>query len=147
MFCSFFNSSPSLHGNYFITLAPESIFIYFPLNTSLFSSCRSPLHQSLLVPYLLCRNLPYGFIQELVRITQQEEELFSQVGSMAIHFCIHADSGSLLLKLIHAYSVAGRPPPNTPIFNPIKFSRDDIFFLSIGFQSITVYNSRAHKSL
>ncbi|KAF3860307.1 hypothetical protein F7725_000562 [Dissostichus mawsoni] len=40
---------------------------------------RSPLHQSLLVPYLLCRNLPYGFIQELVRITQQEEELFSQI--------------------------------------------------------------------
>ncbi|KAI9530903.1 Ubiquitin conjugation factor E4 B [Dissostichus eleginoides] len=40
---------------------------------------RSPLHQSLLVPYLLCRNLPYGFIQELVRITQQEEEVFSQI--------------------------------------------------------------------
>uniref|UniRef100_A0A8C8C7X8 Ubiquitin conjugation factor E4 B n=1 Tax=Oncorhynchus tshawytscha TaxID=74940 RepID=A0A8C8C7X8_ONCTS len=34
---------------------------------------RSPLQQSLLVPYMLCRNLPYGFIQELARMTHQEE--------------------------------------------------------------------------
>ncbi|XP_028308658.1 ubiquitin conjugation factor E4 B isoform X2 [Gouania willdenowi] len=40
---------------------------------------RSPLHQSLLVPYMLCRNLPYGFIQELVRLTHQEEEVFRQI--------------------------------------------------------------------
>ncbi|XP_053704272.1 ubiquitin conjugation factor E4 B isoform X2 [Synchiropus splendidus] len=40
---------------------------------------RSPLQQSLLVPYMLCRNLPYGFIQELVRITHQEEEVFRQI--------------------------------------------------------------------
>jgi len=40
---------------------------------------RSPLHESLLVPYMLCRNLPYGFIQELVRMTHQEEEVFRQV--------------------------------------------------------------------
>uniref|UniRef100_A0AAQ5ZKS0 Ubiquitin conjugation factor E4 B n=1 Tax=Amphiprion ocellaris TaxID=80972 RepID=A0AAQ5ZKS0_AMPOC len=44
---------------------------------------RSPLQQSLLVPYMLCRNLPYGFIQELVRITHQEEEVFRQVGSIS----------------------------------------------------------------
>uniref|UniRef100_A0A8C7G092 Ubiquitin conjugation factor E4 B n=1 Tax=Oncorhynchus kisutch TaxID=8019 RepID=A0A8C7G092_ONCKI len=48
---------------------------------------RSPLQQSLLVPYMLCRNLPYGFIQELARITYQEEEVFRQVGLflMAVH--------------------------------------------------------------
>ncbi|XP_039656659.1 ubiquitin conjugation factor E4 B isoform X1 [Perca fluviatilis] len=46
---------------------------------------RSPLHQSLLVPYLLCRNLPYGFIQELVRITHQEEEVFSQIFIPILH--------------------------------------------------------------
>lgn len=40
---------------------------------------RSPLQESLLVPYMLCRNLPYGFIQELVRITLQEEEVFRQI--------------------------------------------------------------------
>ncbi|XP_031650093.1 ubiquitin conjugation factor E4 B isoform X3 [Oncorhynchus kisutch] len=40
---------------------------------------RSPLQQSLLVPYMLCRNLPYGFIQELARITYQEEEVFRQI--------------------------------------------------------------------
>ncbi|KAM6929752.1 ubiquitin conjugation factor E4 B isoform 2-T2 [Lycodopsis pacificus] len=46
---------------------------------------RSPLHQSLLVPYLLCRNLPYGFIQELVRITHQEEGVFSQIFIPILH--------------------------------------------------------------
>ncbi|XP_061592345.1 ubiquitin conjugation factor E4 B isoform X2 [Cololabis saira] len=46
---------------------------------------RSPLHQSLLVPYLLCRNLPYGFIQELVRITHQEEEVFKQIFIPILH--------------------------------------------------------------
>ncbi|XP_060749525.1 ubiquitin conjugation factor E4 B isoform X2 [Tachysurus vachellii] len=40
---------------------------------------RAPLQPSLLVPYMLCRNLPYGFIQELVRMTQQEEEVFKQI--------------------------------------------------------------------
>ncbi|XP_044137982.1 ubiquitin conjugation factor E4 B isoform X2 [Bufo gargarizans] len=35
--------------------------------------------QSLLVPYMLCRNLPYGFIQELVRTTYQDEEVFKQI--------------------------------------------------------------------
>ncbi|KAG7477544.1 hypothetical protein MATL_G00070780 [Megalops atlanticus] len=40
---------------------------------------RSLLQQSLLVPYMLCRNLPYGFIQELVRMTHQEEEVFKQI--------------------------------------------------------------------
>ncbi|MFT7798460.1 ubiquitin conjugation factor E4 B-like [Arapaima gigas] len=40
---------------------------------------RSLLQHSLLVPYMLCRNLPYGFIQELVRMTHQEEELFKQI--------------------------------------------------------------------
>ncbi|CAB1329719.1 unnamed protein product [Coregonus sp. 'balchen'] len=40
---------------------------------------RSPLQQSLLVPYMLCRNLPYGFIQELARITYQEEVVFRQI--------------------------------------------------------------------
>ncbi|MBN3326197.1 UBE4B factor, partial [Atractosteus spatula] len=40
---------------------------------------RSLLQQSLLVPYMLCRNLPYGFIQELVRMTHQEDDVFRQV--------------------------------------------------------------------
>ncbi|XP_032428255.1 ubiquitin conjugation factor E4 B isoform X1 [Xiphophorus hellerii] len=46
---------------------------------------RSPLQQSLLVPYMLCRNLPYGFIQELVRITHQEEEVFKQIFIPILH--------------------------------------------------------------
>jgi hypothetical protein len=29
---------------------------------------------------MLCRNLPYGFLQELVRMTHQEEGVFRQVG-------------------------------------------------------------------
>ncbi|XP_026872130.2 ubiquitin conjugation factor E4 B isoform X2 [Electrophorus electricus] len=40
---------------------------------------RAPLQPSLLVPYMLCRNLPYGFIQELVRMTHQEDEMFKQI--------------------------------------------------------------------
>ncbi|XP_046895815.1 ubiquitin conjugation factor E4 B isoform X2 [Hypomesus transpacificus] len=40
---------------------------------------RNPLQPSLLVPYMLCRNLPYGFIQELVRITHLEEDVFRQI--------------------------------------------------------------------
>uniref|UniRef100_A0A8C1P055 Ubiquitin conjugation factor E4 B n=1 Tax=Cyprinus carpio TaxID=7962 RepID=A0A8C1P055_CYPCA len=39
----------------------------------------APLQPSLLVPYMLCRNLPYGFIQELVRMTHQEEDVFKQI--------------------------------------------------------------------
>ncbi|XP_075459667.1 ubiquitin conjugation factor E4 B isoform X2 [Ascaphus truei] len=35
--------------------------------------------QSLLVPYMLCRNLPFGFIQELVRTTYLDEEVFKQI--------------------------------------------------------------------
>ncbi|XP_077458575.1 ubiquitin conjugation factor E4 B isoform X2 [Stigmatopora argus] len=46
---------------------------------------RSPLQHSLLVPYMLCRNLPYGFIQELVRITHQEEEVFRQIFVPILH--------------------------------------------------------------
>ncbi|XP_035992619.1 ubiquitin conjugation factor E4 B isoform X2 [Fundulus heteroclitus] len=46
---------------------------------------RSPLQQSLLVPYMLCRNLPYGFIQELVRITHLEEEVFRQIFIPILH--------------------------------------------------------------
>jgi len=34
---------------------------------------------SFLVPYMLCRNLPYGFMQELVRTTHQDEEVFKQI--------------------------------------------------------------------
>ncbi|XP_012681583.2 ubiquitin conjugation factor E4 B isoform X1 [Clupea harengus] len=40
---------------------------------------RAPLQSSLLVPYMLCRNLPYGFILELLRMTHQEEEVFKQI--------------------------------------------------------------------
>ncbi|XP_027643218.1 ubiquitin conjugation factor E4 B isoform X2 [Falco biarmicus] len=40
---------------------------------------RSLQQQSLLVPYMLCRNLPFGFIQELVRTTYQDEEVFKQI--------------------------------------------------------------------
>ncbi|XP_070695163.1 ubiquitin conjugation factor E4 B isoform X3 [Pempheris klunzingeri] len=46
---------------------------------------RSPLQPSLLVPYMLCRNLPYGFIQELVRITHQEDEAFRQIFIPILH--------------------------------------------------------------
>ncbi|XP_051906703.1 ubiquitin conjugation factor E4 B isoform X2 [Hippocampus zosterae] len=46
---------------------------------------RSPLQHSLLVPYMLCRNLPFGFIQELVRITHQEEEVFKQIFIPILH--------------------------------------------------------------
>ncbi|XP_036033431.1 ubiquitin conjugation factor E4 B isoform X1 [Onychomys torridus] len=40
---------------------------------------RSLQQPSFLVPYMLCRNLPYGFIQELVRTTHQDEEVFQQI--------------------------------------------------------------------
>uniref|UniRef100_H3DCI3 Ubiquitin conjugation factor E4 B n=1 Tax=Tetraodon nigroviridis TaxID=99883 RepID=H3DCI3_TETNG len=46
---------------------------------------RSPLQQSLLVPYMLCRNLPYGFIQELVRVTHQDDEAFRQIFVPILH--------------------------------------------------------------
>ncbi|XP_019944791.1 ubiquitin conjugation factor E4 B isoform X3 [Paralichthys olivaceus] len=46
---------------------------------------RSPLQQSLLVPYMLCRNLPYGFIQELARITHPEEGVFRQIFIPILH--------------------------------------------------------------
>ncbi|XP_063292679.1 ubiquitin conjugation factor E4 B isoform X2 [Pelobates fuscus] len=34
---------------------------------------------SLLLPYMLCRNLPFAFIQELVRATYQDEDVFKQI--------------------------------------------------------------------
>nr|XP_032817894.1 ubiquitin conjugation factor E4 B isoform X1 [Petromyzon marinus] len=40
---------------------------------------RSALQPSLLVPYLLCRNLPVGFIQEMVRASCLDQDAFSQV--------------------------------------------------------------------
>nr|KAF6472833.1 ubiquitination factor E4B [Molossus molossus] len=40
---------------------------------------RSMQQPSFLVPYMLCRNLPYGFIQELVITTHQDEEVFKQI--------------------------------------------------------------------
>ncbi|XP_075406881.1 ubiquitin conjugation factor E4 B isoform X1 [Tenrec ecaudatus] len=40
---------------------------------------RSMQQPSFLVPYMLCRNLPYGFIQELVRTTHQDAEVFKQI--------------------------------------------------------------------
>ncbi|XP_069597590.1 ubiquitin conjugation factor E4 B isoform X1 [Ranitomeya imitator] len=40
---------------------------------------RSVQQQSLLVPYMLCRNLPFGFVQELVRTTYQDEDVFKQI--------------------------------------------------------------------
>lgn len=40
---------------------------------------RSVRQQSLLVPYMLCRNLPSGFIQELMRATHQDDEVFQQI--------------------------------------------------------------------
>ncbi|XP_049631238.1 ubiquitin conjugation factor E4 B isoform X2 [Suncus etruscus] len=40
---------------------------------------RSMQQSSFLVPYMLCRNLPYGFTQELVRTTHQDEEVFKQI--------------------------------------------------------------------
>lgn len=65
---------------------------------------RAPLQPSLLVPYLLCRNLPYGFIQELVRMTHQEEEVFKQVGGAA-HAAKEEDmidvAGSVLIKSVY----------------------------------------------
>lgn len=61
-----------------------------------FLSIRAPLQPSLLVPYMLCRNLPYGFIQELVRMTHQEEDVFKQVG-VAVDYgeILHAASFTL----------------------------------------------------
>ncbi|XP_058498859.1 ubiquitin conjugation factor E4 B isoform X3 [Solea solea] len=46
---------------------------------------RGPHQPSLLVPYMLCRNLPYGFIQELARITHQEDEVFRQIFVPILH--------------------------------------------------------------
>ncbi|KAL1021148.1 hypothetical protein UPYG_G00009400 [Umbra pygmaea] len=46
---------------------------------------RRAQQQSLLVPYMLCRNLPYGFIQELVRMTHGEEEVFRQIFVPILH--------------------------------------------------------------
>ncbi|XP_017951322.1 ubiquitin conjugation factor E4 B isoform X3 [Xenopus tropicalis] len=40
---------------------------------------RSLQQPSLVVPYMLCRNLPFGFIQELVRTTYQDEEVFKHI--------------------------------------------------------------------
>ncbi|KAM7126953.1 LOW QUALITY PROTEIN: ubiquitin conjugation factor E4 B-like [Molossus nigricans] len=40
---------------------------------------RSMQQPSFLVPYMLCGNLPYGFIQELVITTHQDEEVFKQI--------------------------------------------------------------------
>ncbi len=78
---------------------------------------RSPLQQSLLVPYMLCRNLPYGFIQELVRTTHQEEEVFRQVGSTPVPF-------SYTLRLLRGhiggklsqYTMRQKEIPNTLVF-------------------------------
>lgn len=80
-----------LHSNHSFTSPPDTLLIYL-ISTQycLFSTRRSPLQQSLLVPYMLCRNLPYGFIQELVRLTHQEDEVFRQVGSISCQFLIHA---------------------------------------------------------
>lgn len=47
---------------------------------------------------MLCRNLPYGFIQELVRITHQEEEVFRQVS-----FSINTVFREVILKHLHRY--------------------------------------------
>lgn len=66
-------------------------YLFTPTRSCLFSTCRSPLQQSLLVPYMLCRNLPYGFIQELVRITHQDDEVFRQVASIYLSLLIHVD--------------------------------------------------------
>lgn len=77
-----FLSRVSHHSNYsFISTKDTSRIYSIPTPRCLFSTCRSPLHQSFLVPYMLCRNLPYGFIQELVRITHQDDEVFRQVAS------------------------------------------------------------------
>ncbi|XP_018408116.1 PREDICTED: ubiquitin conjugation factor E4 B isoform X1 [Nanorana parkeri] len=46
---------------------------------------RSVQQPSLLVPYMLCRNLPFGFIQELVRTTYQDDEVFRQIFVPILH--------------------------------------------------------------
>lgn len=83
--------SPRLQMHYLF------IFIFCPV----FTTCRSPFQLSLMVPYMLCRNLPYGFIQELVRITHQEDELFRRVMSTSIHF--FPPDGAILLP--HSFHV------------------------------------------
>ncbi|XP_038602277.1 ubiquitin conjugation factor E4 B isoform X2 [Tachyglossus aculeatus] len=51
---------------------------------------RSGQQQSLLVPYMLCRNLPFGFIQELMRTTHQDEEVFKQIFIPILQGLAHA---------------------------------------------------------
>ncbi|XP_072283184.1 ubiquitin conjugation factor E4 B isoform X3 [Pyxicephalus adspersus] len=46
---------------------------------------RSVQQPSLLVPYMLCRNLPFGFMQELVRTTYQDDEVFRQIFVPVLH--------------------------------------------------------------
>ena len=82
----------SFHSNYSFTCLQKYDFSL--QRFCLLSTCRGPLQQSLLVPYMLCRNLPYGFIQELARITHQEDEVFRQVSSISIHFMIHVYTNS-----------------------------------------------------
>lgn len=81
-----------------LSFQPKShhLFIKFQHACCLFSTCRSPLQQSFLVPYMLCRNLPYGFIQELVRITHQDDEVFRQVASKYFKLLIHSLTFTLL---------------------------------------------------
>uniref|UniRef100_M3YYL7 Ubiquitin conjugation factor E4 n=1 Tax=Mustela putorius furo TaxID=9669 RepID=M3YYL7_MUSPF len=53
---------------------------FLPLVSEGSGSVRRSMQQpSFLVPYMLCRNLPYGFMQELVRTTHQDEEVFKQI--------------------------------------------------------------------
>lgn len=62
----------ALVGRVSLTRGPTLLILWVP---------RSLQQPSYLVPYMLCRNLPYGFMQELVRTTHQDEEVFKQVGS------------------------------------------------------------------
>lgn len=88
----------SHHSNYSFISNEKMLLIYLiPTQCCLFPTCRSLLQQSLLVPYMLCRNLPYGFIQELVRITHQDDEVFRQVASLYLQLLMHVLTFTLLL--------------------------------------------------
>lgn len=104
VFSSFYSS---LYGNCSFCSTPDRLLVYL-------ISCRSPLQQSLLVPYMLCRNLPYGFIQELVRITHQEEDVFRQVGSPVVFQCMFRQyTGLFRLKPILKCSDLMEDTPDT----------------------------------
>uniref|UniRef100_A0A7N4PNT4 Ubiquitin conjugation factor E4 n=1 Tax=Sarcophilus harrisii TaxID=9305 RepID=A0A7N4PNT4_SARHA len=97
---------------------------------------RSMQQQSLLVPYMLCRNLPFGFIQELVRTTHQDEEVFKQVASLPLWLpkSLSPGSGRELQRLSYLGA----------FFSLSVFAEDDVKVVEKYFSgpAITLENTR-----